>query len=321
MTIAELMLARIRTASAFCVLAALINAPAVGVRASEFLHSNDVVCFLGGANVVAAQEYGYLETILRMKFPNLNLRFRSLAHEGDTVFEQPRDYNYPAIAKQLDQTGATVVICYFGQTEALQGTNHLQEFAVAYEKLLETSRNRRLVVVSPFVFEPSKAPLPDLSLRNRDLLAYFGAIEELAQKHGWTFVNLNQGKAKRFAPLTSDGLHLTAYGHLFYDSAIAAQLGATSARMLWANPTTGALSLPLWEQTRQRVLAKNRLWFAYYRPMNWAFLGGDRTDQPSSRDHRDPKIRWFPDEMKRFVPLLEREEDEIGKLAAAGAGR
>src|SRR5437899_2702370 len=143
MTFAELMLARIRTASAFCVLAALINAPAVGVRASEFLHSNDVVCFLGGANVVAAQEYGYLETILRMKFPVLNLRFRSLAHEGDTVFEQPRDYNYPAIAKQSEEAEATVVIGYFGQTEALRVTNSLLEFGISYEKLLDPLAHRR----------------------------------------------------------------------------------------------------------------------------------------------------------------------------------
>src|SRR5438874_10582117 len=49
--------------------------------ASELLRSNDVICFLGGANVVSEQEYGYLETIVRMKFPALNLRFRSLAHE------------------------------------------------------------------------------------------------------------------------------------------------------------------------------------------------------------------------------------------------
>src|SRR5437899_9115802 len=63
---------------------ALLIAAAICAQAtaSELLHSNDVICFLGGANVVSAQEYGYLETILRMRLPTLNLRFRSLAHEG-----------------------------------------------------------------------------------------------------------------------------------------------------------------------------------------------------------------------------------------------
>ena len=58
------------------------------------------------------------------------------------------------------------------------------------------------------------------------------------------------------------------------------------------------------ESLRLAVVAKNRLWFDSWRPMNWAFLGGDRTEQPSSRDHVDPKIRWFPAEMERFGPLV-----------------
>ena len=71
------------------------------------------------------------------------------------------------------------------------------------------------------------------------------------------------------------------------------------------------------ERLRQVIQAKNRLWFDYWRPMNWAFLHGDRTEQPSSRDHRDPKIRWFPDEMKRFLPLINQLEDEITQSATA----
>ena len=63
------------------------------------------------------------------------------------------------------------------------------------------------------------------------------------------------------------------------------------------------------------VAAKNRLWFDYSRPMNWAFLGGDRIEQPSSRDHRDPKVRWFPGELEQFGPLIEQAEAMIGELA------
>src|SRR6266446_3256251 len=71
------------------------------------------------------------------------------------------------------------------------------------------------------------------------------------------------------------------------------------------------------ERLRQMIQAKNRLWFDYWRPMNWAFLHGDRTEQPSSRDHRDPKIRWFPEEMEKFRPLIEAKEKEIWSAAAA----
>ena len=101
-------------------------------RAEAFFRSNDVVCLIGGANVVSAQEYGYLETLIQLGSPGLNLHFRSLAHEGDTVFVQPRDYNYPSIPRQIDRARATVVLCYFGQNEALNGTNSLAGFVAAY---------------------------------------------------------------------------------------------------------------------------------------------------------------------------------------------
>ena len=68
---------------------------------------------------------------------------------------------------------------------------------------------------------------------------------------------------------------------------------------------------------RPVVVAKNRLWFHYTRPQNWAFLAGNRTNQPSSRDHLDPTKRWFPEEMEQWLPLIEAKEKEIWALAAA----
>jgi hypothetical protein len=66
----------------------------------------------------------------------------------------------------------------------------------------------------------------------------------------------------------------------------------------------------------QLINAKNRLWFNYWRVQNWAFLAGDRTNQPSSRDWRDPSIRWFPPEREKFLPLIAEKEDEIWAFAA-----
>ena len=83
------------------------------------------------------------------------------------------------------------------------------------------------------------------------------------------------------------------------------------------DPASGAFSRADWERVRQVVIEKNRLWFAYSRPMNWAFLGGDRIDQPSSHDHINPKVRWFPEEMQRFGPMIDREEKQIATLVQA----
>ena len=68
---------------------------------------------------------------------------------------------------------------------------------------------------------------------------------------------------------------------------------------------------PAFENLRATVIRKNRLWFDYWRPQNWAFLGSDRTTQPSNRDHRDPKVRWFPAEMEKYVPLIAAKESEM----------
>ena len=73
---------------------------------------------------------------------------------------------------------------------------------------------------------------------------------------------------------------------------------------------------PELHQLLDLIIAKNRLWFDYWRVQNWAFLAGDRTNQPSSRDHLDPAKRWFPEERERFLPLIEAKEREIDALAA-----
>src|SRR5439155_3356784 len=99
---------------------------------------------------------------------------------------------------------------------------------------------------------------------------------------------------------------------------IVSQLGFwPRAGPLEADLATGILKPNSAERLREMIQAKNRLWFNYWRPMNWAFLHGDRTEQPSSRDHRDPKIRWFPDEMEKFLPLIEAKEKEIARITAS----
>ncbi len=69
------------------------------------------------------------------------------------------------------------------------------------------------------------------------------------------------------------------------------------------------------EQLRELIVSKNQDFFNYWRPQNWAFLNGDLIDQPSSHRHDDFKMRWFPDEMKGFLPLISRKETRINKLS------
>src|SRR5436190_16397487 len=79
------------------------------------LQTNDVVAFVGGSDVAAAQFTGHLETLLTVKFPGT--RFRNFGWEGDTVFAQRRDVGFPPILEHLKRAGVTVVYLEFGRAE------------------------------------------------------------------------------------------------------------------------------------------------------------------------------------------------------------
>jgi hypothetical protein len=281
------------------------------------LHSNDVVAFVGGADVAAAQFTGHLEALLAVKFPGT--RFRNFGWEGDTVFALPRDVGFPPLTEHLKRAGTTVIFVQYGRAEALSGKG--LNFTNAYEKLLGEleKQTTRLVLVTPPPFEKAGEPLPDLSPRNAKLAENAAVIRAVAQKRSLPIVDLFSefGGTSHVAPqLTDNGLQLSPRGHGLVAGALARQLGFDDliARALKVN-ASGTWSNPQFEKLRVVVIEKNKLWFNYWRPQNWAFLGGDRTSQPSSRDHRDLKVRWFPAEMEKFVPLIAEKEAEMEKAA------
>ena len=285
------------------------------------LHGGDVVAFVGGADVATAQHAGYLEALLAAKFRGLDVRFRNFGWEGDTVFAQPRDVGFPPLQAHLQRARASVIVLQFGRAEAINGHATLPGFVAAYQKLLDecATQTPRLVLVTPPPFEKGGGLLPDLFARNAYLAAYASAIRELARQRGLPLVDLFielGGESHREPRLTENGLQLTPRGQALVARAFARQLGFGDLAERAGEPAeNGAWPDAAFERLRQAIVAKNRLWFNYWRPMNWAFLGGDRTNQPSSRDHRDPKIRWFPEEMEKFVPLIEKKEKEIAELA------
>ena len=251
----------------------------------------------------------------------LNLRFRNFGWEGDTVHSQPRDVGFPPLKEHLRRAGVSVIALQFGRSEALSGRGGLAGFISDYQKLLDECARQtpRLMLVTPPPFEKGGQSLPDLSTRNSDLAEYANAIRDLARQRQLPLVDLFAefgGTTHREPRLTDDGLQLTPHGQAYLALVFARQLGfdkaADTAGMV---DDHGVWSNAAFEQLRQVIVAKNRLWFNYWRPQNWAFLGGDRTEQPSSRDHRNPTIRWFPAEMEKFVPLIEAKEREIAKLA------
>ncbi|MFM1768078.1 MAG: hypothetical protein RJA22_607 [Verrucomicrobiota bacterium] len=291
--------------------------------AAPSFRTNDVIALVGGEDMVTLAQHGGLETLLTLAWPGHHLRFRSLAFEGDTVFEQPRQLNFPTWEQQLERVGATVVLAQFGQAESLRGPGQVPAFTGEAGRFLDrlTRGGRRLILLGPTPLEdsPGRPGLRRAHAANWD--AHAAALAGLASARSAPWIDLRRPleEAPRAArPWTRDGLHLNAAGHWLAAVAAARQLGAAAVadRVRW-EPATGALKDPAWEAVRREIMEKNRLWFDYWRPQNWAFLHGDRTDQASSRDHRDRRQRWFPAEMEQFLPLVMAREQEAWRRAAA----
>ena len=310
------MVCRVRTAMRFLLIFFAMSCVQLTLAAESFLKPNDVIALVGGEDMVVASELGHLEAFVQKALPEHHLKFRSLAWEGDTVFEQRRDLNYPSLEAQLDKTGATVVIAQFGQLESLAGPGGVADFTSAYEKLiarLRGGKERRFVLLEPGLWRPSNFGVPTAQ-RNASLETYRNAVADLAKRTPATRFCASNRMIVLFGSSGSrDGMHLDASTQRQFATAVASDLLLASnvdeprMRGLFASDVS-----PL----NRLVAEKNRLWFNYARPQNWAFLAGDRTNQPSSRDHRDLTKRWFPSELEQFVALIEAKEQEIWKLAS-----
>lgn len=286
------------------------------------LTKGDVVAFVGGADVVTMGQTGHLESLLVAAYPDLNLRFRNFGWEADTVFEQPRDFGFPPMKEHLKRAGSTVVFFQFGRMESLSGTNVIPRFKAAYRKLITEvapTNSRVALVIPPRFVAPPPRGSPGATISNSNLVYFVQSIRDLANEQGFGLIDLSSVSRDGdggSSGLTYDGLQLSGEGHSRVAAIFAQQLGATeAANKAGVANRRGEWSDPAFEALRKAVVEKNRLWFDYWRPQNWAFLGGDRTTQPSSRDHRDPKVRWFPAEMEKFVGLIEMKEKEIAGLA------
>ncbi|HRH96935.1 MAG TPA: DUF1080 domain-containing protein [Prosthecobacter sp.] len=270
------------------------------------LEPNEVIVMAGQENLVRDQKAGDLEAVLGTAFAAKQPRFRSMAWEGDTVYEQWRDLNFGDWKAQLDAAGAGIVIAQFGQVESFDGVKRIAEFKSAYHRLLDqfTAHTPRLVLVSPMPFEkPVASHAPDLTQRNADVKAYAEAVREVAKQRGAVFVDLfTPLSAHSDKRLTDDGLHLNALGLQVVAREIAQQLGASSSD---ADDLTAL---------KAAIVEKNRLWFDCWRPANWSFVYGDRVTQMFGKPAQDaPSLRESFEARKPLIAKLDARIHAIAK--------
>jgi lysophospholipase L1-like esterase len=211
--------------SRFFALAVTILLPAAALAAEPFkLNDGDRVVWIGNTLIEREQRYGYWETALTERFPGVT--FRNLGWSGDSVFGEARaSFDPPAVGykRLIDHTLAlkpTVLFVGYGTNESFAGTAGLEKFTKQLDKLLDdlAPAKARLVLLAPLKQEDLGRPLPDPTQQNKNLRLYADALKQTAEKRKAEFVDLydlvpDGTKTTPPAPLTDNGMHLTAQGY------------------------------------------------------------------------------------------------------------
>ncbi|MBC8001123.1 MAG: DUF1080 domain-containing protein, partial [Opitutaceae bacterium] len=273
--------------------------------------TNEVIVFIGPENTVIEQRVGWLETALASGLRDGQPRFRHMGWEGDTVYRQNRMMNWGSWQENLDAVGATTIIVWFGQMEALDTTKTPADFAAAYATLLDqlARRTPRIVLLAPTPFEqPSDSRIPDSRSRNVIVKQHADAARQLAAERGYAFIDLFAPLAQRASTagrLTRDGIHFTEEGLFAVSEQFAKGFGVPG-------PSLGDNSL------RTTIIEKNRIWFNTWRPMNWAFAYGDRNTQPFAKPGTGELS--FVEELARHQPLVAHGDATVHAMVTGKPG-
>jgi len=222
---------------------ALLPPAALAADAFE-LRDGDRVVLIGNTLIEREQRHGYWEAALTRRYPDRKITFRNLGWSGDTVFGEARaGFGTPAdgfrhFKDHVLALKPTVLIVGYGANESFAGEAGLKRFTDGLNTLLDAlaPTKARVVLLSPLRQEDLGRPLPDPAVQNRNLRLYADAMKQIAEKRGHRFIDLyellggdTQGKPS--APLTDNGIHLTAFG--YWKAALALERGLGLAQ-----PTT-----------------------------------------------------------------------------------
>jgi lysophospholipase L1-like esterase len=202
------------------------------------LVDGDRVVLLGNTLIEREQLTGYWETAFTSRYPGKKIIFRNLGWSGDTVFGIARARfgtvaeGFRHLKEHVLAEKPTVILLGYGLNESFKGKAFLPEFVKGLNTLLDTlaPTKARVVVLSPLRHEDLGRPLPDPTAHNKDLRLYRDALRKVAGKRGHAFVDLydllgDGARAKPPAPLTDNGIHLTAYGYWRAAAALEKGLG------------------------------------------------------------------------------------------------
>lgn len=192
------------------------------------LKDGDRVVFLGDGFFEREYEFGYIETAITSRFPDIKLTFRNLGWTGDTVWGDARAgfdtakegfARRAALVKELKPN--LILVCY-GMNESFAGEPGLPKFEEGLKALLDSLEETKaqIVLIAPMDQESKPEPLPDPASHNKELATYRIAMRRAAHSKGVRFVDMETRFAEMAphglhgpSPITEDGIHLDKAGY------------------------------------------------------------------------------------------------------------
>jgi hypothetical protein len=225
------------------------------------LKEGDRVVLVGNTLIEREQRYGYWELALTRRYPDKAILFRNLGWSGDTVFGDARAgfetavEGFRRLKDHVLAVKPTVILVGYGTNESFAGAKGLPRFVAGLDHLLDAlaPAKARIVLLSPLRQEDLGRPLPDPSEQNKNLRRYADAIRDTAKKRGFGFVDLYEllgagTKATPAAPLTDNGIHLTAWG--YWHSAAVLERGMKLPALPWRIEIGAASKKPIVQGVR-----------------------------------------------------------------------
>ena len=275
--------------------------------AFEFKQGDRVV-LLGNTFIEREGNYGHIETRLAAGYQGNDMIFRNLGWSGDDVYGAARSYFGPPqegfnrLKVHLEFLKPTVLIACYGAVAAFDGEEGMEKFISGYARLLDMVKavsSPRIVLVSPPPCETLASPFPDMKPQNKRLAVYRDKIRELARFRGETFVDLfgamNGGQTQWQPAGTLNGVHFTGKGYRRIAPIFAGLFGVREFQLRGAD----------YEEIRQLIVEKNRLFFNRWRPQNETYLHGFRKHEQG----RNAK------EIFEFDPLVAEKDLQIHQMA------
>lgn len=193
------------------------------------LKKGDHICLVGNGLGERMQHHNYWETMLHQQNPDLDLTVRNLCFPGDGISEKQRlrSLNFGSPDFHLKNSGATVILYFFGSNESFAGKEGVQTFKNDLVALIKSNQQQdysesdsslRIALISPTAFEVTGDPnLPSGETENANLALYTKAMAEVAKATGVAFADVFHPTMKAFGDsdgrMTLDGLQLNDRGY------------------------------------------------------------------------------------------------------------